>query len=56
MQVPKWAGPITLDRSGRLGPRTMSVGSGHDADYFLGTGIPFLNRQVVVVYMFLELF
>ena len=56
MQVPKWAGPIPLDRSGRLGPRTMSEEWGHDTDYFLGTGIPFLNGQVVVEYMFLELF
>ena len=34
----------------------MSGGWGHDAEYFLGSGIPFLNRQVVVEHMFLELF
>ena len=28
MQVPQWAGPIPMDRSGRLGPRDMSEGLG----------------------------
>ena len=39
-----------------LGPRAMSEGWGHDTDYFIGPGIHFLNWQVVVEYMFLELF
>ena len=36
MQVPQWAGPIPMDRSGRLGPRGMSEGWGYDTDYFIG--------------------
>ena len=36
MQVPKWVGPIPMDRSGRLGHRAMSEGWGYDTDYFIG--------------------
>ena len=48
MQVPQWAGPIPIGRRGGPGPRTMSGGWGHSADYFLMSGIPVLNWQVVV--------
>ena len=34
----------------------MSEGWGYDTDYFPTPGIPFLNWQVVVEDMFLELF
>ena len=36
MQVPQWAGPITMGRKGRLGPRAMSEGWSYDTDYFIG--------------------
>ena len=56
IQVPQWASPIPMSRRGSLGPRAMSRGWGHDTIYILGPGIPLLNRQMVVEYMFLELF
>ena len=36
MQVPQWAGPIPMNRSGRLGLRGMSEGWGYDTDYVIG--------------------
>ena len=36
MQVPKWAGPIPIGRSGRLGASAMSEGWGYDTEYFIG--------------------
>ena len=56
IQVPQWAGPIPMGRKGRLRPRAMSEGWYHDTHYFLGPGIPLLNCQVEVEYLFLELF
>ena len=35
MQVPQLAGPIPMDRSGRLRARAMSEGRGYDTDYFI---------------------
>ena len=35
MQVPKWAGAISIDRSGTLGHRAISEGWGYDTDYFI---------------------
>ena len=35
MQVPQWAGPIPMDRRGRLGPRAMFEWWGYDTDYFI---------------------
>ena len=43
MQVPQWAGPISMGQRGGLGPRAMSGGWGHSTDYFLRPGIPVLN-------------
>ena len=48
MQVPQWAGPISMGWRGGPGPRAMSRGWSHGTDYFLGPRIPVLNWQVVV--------
>ena len=48
MQVPQWAGPIPMGWRGGPGPRAMSGGWGHGTDYFLQSGIPVLNWQLVV--------
>ena len=48
MQVPQWAGPISMDRRGGPGLSAMSEWCGHCPDYFLGPGIPILNWEVVV--------
>ena len=56
MQVPQWAGPIPIGRTVDLGPRAIPEGWVHDTDTSNGPGFPFFNWQVVVEYMFLELF
>ena len=35
MQVPQRADTIPMGQRGRLGPRAMSEGWGHDTDYFI---------------------
>ena len=53
MQVPQLAGPIPIGRRVEVGPRATSLWWVRDTD---SSGIPFLNCQVVVGYMFLEQF
>ena len=46
MQVPQWQDSFPW--VGGAGPTAISGGWGHGSDYFIGTGIPVLNWQVVV--------
>ena len=51
MQVPQWAGPISMRRKGRLGPIAMSEGWCHDTDYFLGLEFLFGIAGISRVYL-----